>query len=165
MVASLAEQGAELYARNLKVFEEEIRIHNEPRARLARPNTVRRYLRTTKVREYGKLGGISTLVDAPHAGQAAMIADYHKCQSLIGTIFANGIGHIAFTDWKPASDDMKDLEIDNYLAEGRRGKVYLGTPKDKIEKKMCIAGSHIGLSMCSRTLIRAWPAISHWLSV
>ena len=46
-----------------------------------------------------------------------MIADYHKGQSLIETLLANGIGHVALTDWKPATDDMKDFEIDNYLAE------------------------------------------------
>jgi poly(3-hydroxyalkanoate) synthetase len=46
-----------------------------------------------------------------------MIADYHKGQSLVETLLSNGIGHVALTDWKPATDDMKDLEIDNYLAE------------------------------------------------
>jgi pimeloyl-ACP methyl ester carboxylesterase len=30
---------------------------------------------------------------------------------------ANGINHVAFTDWKWATDDMKLLEFDNYLAE------------------------------------------------
>ena len=30
---------------------------------------------------------------------------------------ANGINHVALTDWKSATEDMKDLEIDNYLAE------------------------------------------------
>jgi poly(3-hydroxyalkanoate) synthetase len=46
-----------------------------------------------------------------------MIADYHKGQSLIETLLANGIDHVALTDWKPATEDMKDLDIDNYLAE------------------------------------------------
>ena len=46
-----------------------------------------------------------------------MIADYHKGQSLVETLLANGIGHVALTDWKSARADMKDLEIDNYLAE------------------------------------------------
>jgi poly(3-hydroxyalkanoate) synthetase len=46
-----------------------------------------------------------------------MIADYHKGQSLVETLLANGIGHVALTDWKSATLDMKDLEIDNYLAE------------------------------------------------
>ncbi len=117
MAASLAEKGAEFYAKNLKFVEEEIKIHDELRPQLATPNTVRLDLRTMKLREYGKPGGIPTLVDAPHAGHTAMIADYHKGQSLIETLMANRIGHVALTDWKPATDDMKDLEIDNYLAE------------------------------------------------
>jgi hypothetical protein len=36
---------------------------------------------------------------------------------LVETLLANGIGHVALTDWKSATEDMKDLEIDNYLAE------------------------------------------------
>ncbi|HUC48080.1 MAG TPA: alpha/beta fold hydrolase [Xanthobacteraceae bacterium] len=117
MAASLIEQGVELYARNLKFVEEEIKIHDELRPNLATPNTVRLDLRTMKLRDYGKPGGIPTLVDAPHAGHTAMIADYHKGQSLIETLLANGIGHVALTDWKSATADMKDLEIDNYLAD------------------------------------------------
>jgi polyhydroxyalkanoate depolymerase len=46
-----------------------------------------------------------------------VIADYHAGQSLVETLLAEGVGHIALTDWKSATDDMKDLEIDNYLAE------------------------------------------------
>jgi poly(3-hydroxyalkanoate) synthetase len=46
-----------------------------------------------------------------------MIADYHDGQSLVQTLLANGISHVALTDWKSATDDMKDLEIDNHLAE------------------------------------------------
>ena len=116
MAASLMEQGAELYAKNLKFTEEEIKIHDELRPKLATPNTVRLDLRTMLLRDYGKPGGVPTLVDAPHAGHTAMIADYHKGQSLIETLLANGIGHVALTDWKSATEDMKDLEIDNYLA-------------------------------------------------
>jgi poly-beta-hydroxyalkanoate depolymerase len=117
MAASLWEAGAELYARNLKFVEEEIRIHDELRPDLATPNTVRLDLRTMKLRDYGSPTGLPTLVDAPHAGHTAMIADYHKGQSLIETLLANGILHVSLTDWKPATEDMKDLEIDNYLAE------------------------------------------------
>lgn len=118
MAAALAEQGASLYARNLKFVEEEIRIHEGLRPRLATPNRVRLDLRTMALRDYGAPGhGLATLVDAPHAGHTAMIADYHKGQSLIETLLANGLGHVALTDWKTASDDMKDLEIDNYLAD------------------------------------------------
>jgi hypothetical protein len=38
MAASLAEQGMELCAKNLKFVEEEIKIHDELRPRLATPN-------------------------------------------------------------------------------------------------------------------------------
>jgi poly(3-hydroxyalkanoate) synthetase len=117
MAAALAEQGVELYARNLRFVEEEIKIHDDLRPRLATPNVVRLDLRTMVLRDYGRPGGIPTLVDAPHAGHTAMIADYRKGQSLIGTLLANGLGHVALTDWKSATDDMKDFDIDNYLAE------------------------------------------------
>jgi poly(3-hydroxyalkanoate) synthetase len=46
-----------------------------------------------------------------------MIADYHKGQSLVETLLGNGVDRISLTDWKSATEDMKDLEIDNYLAE------------------------------------------------
>jgi polyhydroxyalkanoate depolymerase len=117
MAASLWEAGAELYARNLKFLDEEVRIHDELRPDLATPNTIRLDLRTMKLRDYGSPGGLPTLVDAPHAGHTAMIADYHKGQSLIETLLANGIVHVSLTDWKSATEDMKDLDIDNYLAE------------------------------------------------
>src|SRR5664279_1592656 len=88
MAAKLVEEGAELYAKKIK-------IHDELRPTLATPNQVRLDLRTMVLRDYGKPGGLPTLVDAPHAGHTAMIADYHKGQSLVETLLANGIGHVA----------------------------------------------------------------------
>lgn len=117
MAASMLESGLGLYAKNLRFANEEAKIHGGLVPKLATPNKVRLDLRTMVLRDYGKAGGLPTLVDAPHAGHTAMIADYHKGQSLVETLLANGIGHVALTDWKSATDDMKDLEIDNYLAE------------------------------------------------
>jgi polyhydroxyalkanoate depolymerase len=117
MAASLMESGVELYVKNVKFVEEEIKIHGELRPNLATANTVRLDLRTMLLREYGKPERIPTLVDAPYAGHTAMITDYQKGQSLIETLLANGIGHVALTDWKSASADMRDFDIDNYLAE------------------------------------------------
>jgi polyhydroxyalkanoate depolymerase len=117
MSASLLEEGAELYDRNLKFTEEEIRIHNDLRPKLATPNRLRLDLRTMALRDYGKPGGIPTLIDAPHAGHSAMIADFHQDQSLAQTLLENGLGHVALTDWKTATNDMKDFEVDNYLAD------------------------------------------------
>ena len=117
IATAMLEDEVELYAKNLKFVEEEIKIHDELRPVLATPNQVRLDLRTMVLRDYGKPDGIPTLVDAPHAGHTAMIADYHDGQSLVQTLLANGINHVALTDWKSATEDMKDLEIDNYLAE------------------------------------------------
>jgi hypothetical protein len=43
---------------------------------------------TMALRDYGKPGGIPTLIDAPHAGHTAMIADYYEGQSLVQTLLA-----------------------------------------------------------------------------
>jgi polyhydroxyalkanoate depolymerase len=117
MAAALAREGTELLAKNLRFVEEEIKIRGEHRPKLATPNVIRLDLRTMALRDYGRQGGIPTLVDAPYAGHSATIADYAKGQSLIETLLANGLGHVALTDWKSATDDMKDFDIDNYLAE------------------------------------------------
>jgi polyhydroxyalkanoate depolymerase len=118
MAAELLEQGLDVYARNLKFVEEETKIYAERRPRLATANRARLDLRTMVLRDYGEPGsGIPTLVDAPYAGHTAVIADYHRGQSLVETLLANGIAHVSLTDWKSASGDMRDLEVDNYLAE------------------------------------------------
>jgi polyhydroxyalkanoate depolymerase len=117
MAAALLEESGELYVRNLKFVEEEMKLHGELRPKLATANHVRLDLRTMLLRDYGDPSGFPTLVDAPYAGHTAVIADYHKGQSLVETLLANGIGHVVLTDWKSATSDMKDFDIDNYLAE------------------------------------------------
>jgi polyhydroxyalkanoate depolymerase len=117
MAASMLEQGAALYAKDIKFTDEEFRLHNDLRPKLATPNRLRLDLRTMALRDYGAEGGIPTLIDAPHAGHTAMIADFHKDQSLVQALLENGLGHVALTDWKTATDYMKDFEIDNYLAD------------------------------------------------
>jgi poly(3-hydroxybutyrate) depolymerase len=118
-VARMAERGLDLYADNLKFLAEELKIHHELPPALATPNRIMLDLRTMKFRDYSKEGADSlpTVVDAPYAGHSAMIADYHKGQSLIETLLENGLDRVFLTDWKSASEDMKDLEIDQYLAE------------------------------------------------
>lgn len=117
--AALAGQGIELYARNLKFAAEEQKIHHELVPKLATVNRLALDLRTMVLRDYSteNATGVPTIVDAPYAGHTAMIADYHKGQSLIETLLANGVDRLFLTDWKSATDDMKDFEIDQYLAE------------------------------------------------
>jgi polyhydroxyalkanoate depolymerase len=114
-----AEQAAGLYAKGLEFVAEEFKIHHDLRPELATPNRVMLDLRTMRLRDYCAPGstGTPTLVDAPYAGHSAMIADYHQGQSLVETLQANGVARVFLTDWKSATEDMKDLEIDQYLAE------------------------------------------------
>ncbi len=117
--ARLAERGLDLYATNLKFLAEEAKIHGELRPQLATQNEVQLDLRTMKFRSYSsaQASGIPTIVIAPYAGHSAMIADYRPGQSLMETLRDHGIRRVFLTDWKSATDDMKDLEIDQYLAE------------------------------------------------
>lgn len=118
MAQALLDEERELYARNLKFVEEEIKIHGELRPSLATANRPRLDLRTMVLRDYGMPGSdVPTLVNAPFAGHTAMIADYRAGQSLVETLLANGLHHVVLTDWKSASADMKDLEVDDYLAQ------------------------------------------------
>jgi polyhydroxyalkanoate depolymerase len=117
--AWITERGLELAADTVKFAAEEIKIHHELRPKLATPNRVLLELRTMILRDYSKSGGtgVPTIVIAPYAGHSAMIADYHPGQSLVETLLANGLDRVFLTDWRSATVDMKDLEIDQYLAE------------------------------------------------
>ncbi len=116
LAEQMTEKGLELYAKNLEFMDEEFKIDTQLRPKLATPNKTRIDLRVMTLRDYGEPSGIPALVNAPFAGHTAMIADYRKGQSLVETLMASGIRHVALTDWKSATDDMKDLEIDDYLA-------------------------------------------------
>ena len=60
---------------------------------------------------------VATVIDAPYAGHHSTIADYAKGQSLVETLQSNGIRRVLCMDWKSATDQMKDYNIDIYLAE------------------------------------------------
>jgi len=115
----LASKELEVLNHNVQFLVEEEKIHNELQPQLATENTVALDLRTMFFRDYSVPGasGVPTIVDAPFAGHTAMIADYHDGQSLMQTLRANGVNRLFLTDWKSATPDMKDLEIDQYLAE------------------------------------------------
>jgi poly(3-hydroxybutyrate) depolymerase len=76
-------------------------------------------LRTMLFRDYSvpAAKSVPTIVDMPYAGHTAMIAHFQKGQSLIEMLLANGLNRIFLTGWKSATEDMKDLGIDEYLAE------------------------------------------------
>ncbi len=119
MAAQMAEQELDLVAHNVKFLDEELRLHGGIKPSLATAHDVRLKLRTLDLCDYSAPGakGIPTLVDAPYAGHTSMIADYHEGQSLMQTLRNHGVGPLFLTDWHSATPDMKDLEVDQYLAE------------------------------------------------
>ncbi|MFA8388724.1 alpha/beta fold hydrolase [Burkholderia ubonensis] len=117
--AAMFEAGTELTARNLHFLAEEEKLHFEMHPALASANRPLLELRTMIFRDYsdGAARGLPTIVDAPYAGHSAMIADYQPGQSLMQTLREHGVSRLYLTDWRSATEDMKDLEIDQYLAE------------------------------------------------
>jgi poly(3-hydroxyalkanoate) synthetase len=57
------------------------------------------------------------LIDPPYAGHDSSLVDYAKGQSLVETLRATGHDRIFAMDWKSATPEMKDYDIDTYLAE------------------------------------------------
>jgi poly(3-hydroxybutyrate) depolymerase len=121
LAAAWAMEKAELalFKKNLHFLAEAGKIEHPAAIRFATPNRVEIELHTLRLRAFGsaRAAGVPTLVDAPYAGHSAAIADYHKGQSLVETLLANGHRRVLVTDWKSAGPDMKDYDIDNYLAE------------------------------------------------
>ncbi|RQS72595.1 alpha/beta fold hydrolase [Burkholderia sp. Bp8963] len=128
-VATMFEIGSEMTARNLRFLAEEEKLHFGLHPALASANRPLLELRTMTFRDYSiapvqgngeghsQKQGLPTIVDAPYAGHSAMIADYLPGQSLIETLREHGVTRVFLTDWRSATADMKDLEIDQYLAE------------------------------------------------
>jgi polyhydroxyalkanoate depolymerase len=74
-----------------------------------------------RLRDFSRLdaksGAVPVLVDAPYAGHSSTIADYAIGQSLVETLMAAGLRHVLATDWKTATEAMRDFGIDKYLTD------------------------------------------------
>lgn len=103
----------------LKFAEEAHKLDYELKPVWATPNTVKLDLKTMLLRDFsdGSAKGLPVIVDAPYAGHSATIADYSADQSLVRTLKANGLERVYVTDWKSATDAMKDFTIDTYLED------------------------------------------------
>lgn len=100
----------------LKVVDETLIERPEPL--WVTENRVKIELDTLRLRAFSKKQAkrsIYTLILAPYAGHTSQIADYDKGQSLVETFQKGGIDKIAVTDWKSATQEIKDYTIDNYL--------------------------------------------------
>ena len=117
--AAMGQAELELFRKNLKFLMEAQKVDHGLKPRFATPNTVLLELHTQRLRAFGdaSAAAVPTLVIAPYAGHSAQIADYQDGQSLVQTLLAAGHARVLVTDWKSATLDMKDYDIDNYLAE------------------------------------------------
>jgi poly(3-hydroxybutyrate) depolymerase len=118
-IAAMGQAELELFRKNLKFLIEAQKVDHGLKPRFATANTVLLDLHTMQLRGFGSpdATGPATLIAAPYAGHTAAIADYHDGQSLVQTLLASGLARVLVTDWKSASLEMKDYDIDNYLAE------------------------------------------------
>jgi poly(3-hydroxybutyrate) depolymerase len=117
----MGEAGLELFRENLKFLEEAANISAPPEPVWASPNRVALDLDTMRLRDFSRqqpaAGKCPVIVDAPYAGHTAMIADYALGQSLVEVFLGRGIDRVLVTDWKSAKPEMRDFDIDKYLAE------------------------------------------------
>lgn len=113
----LKDEGMRLYRQNLDFLAEAGEVVAPPEPEWATPNRIVLDLDTMRLREFGARKGVPVLIDAPYAGHSSTIADYAKGQSLVETLLSMGVGRVLATDWKAATAEMRDYDIDKYLAE------------------------------------------------
>ena len=117
----LGEEGMRLFQRNLEFLEHANMINAPPMPEWATPNRIDLELDTLRLRDFSRHGSatISTpvLIDPPYAGHSSSLVDYAKGQSLVETLRAAGHDRVFVMDWKGATPEMKDYDIDTYLAE------------------------------------------------
>lgn len=109
------------FRRGMDTLAEAVKLDTGLSPKFATPNQVLLDLHTLRLRDFSPAGTptaqIPVLVDAPYAGHTSSIADFSNGQSLVQTLMAHGPQRVYVTDWKSATPEMKDYDIDNYLAE------------------------------------------------
>jgi poly(3-hydroxybutyrate) depolymerase len=117
----LGEEGMTLFQDNLRYVAEAEEIAAPPKPEWATSNHVLMDLDTMRLRDFSRaalgVNELPILIDAPYAGHSSTIADYDKGQSLVETLLDCGLKRVLVTDWKSATEAMKDFDIDIYLAD------------------------------------------------
>lgn len=129
----LIQNQMKLSTKILKFAEEAHKLDYNLKPVWATPNKAEIELKTMRLRDFSEdsTEGLPVIIDAPYAGHSATIADYSTSQSLVQTLKTSGLERIYVTDWKSATDDMKDFTIDTYLEDlntvidSLGGKVHL----------------------------------------
>ena len=132
----LGQDGMALFRKNLQYVTRLADIDTPPDSMWTTANRILLDLDTMRLRDFSAAGEISgqtpVLIDAPYAGHSSTIADYATGQSLVAALQKNGLRHILVTDWKSATQAMKDFAIDNYLRDIDVAVEHLGGKVDLI---------------------------------
>jgi polyhydroxyalkanoate depolymerase len=118
----VGQAGVRLFQDYFLYLAEANQIAFPPPPEWATPNRVVLNIDTMLLRSFVPMqagGGVATpvLIHAPYAGHSSTIADYAKGQSLVETLQAGGLENVLVTDWKSATREMKNFDIDKYLAD------------------------------------------------
>ena len=117
----MEQEGLKLFQDNIKFVAEAETITEPPPPQWATDNRIMLDMDTMRLRDFLPKpvddNAVPVVVDAPYAGHSSSIADYAKGQSLVETLLASGLQRVLVTDWKSATDEMKNFDIDKYLSE------------------------------------------------
>jgi poly(3-hydroxybutyrate) depolymerase len=115
----LGEAAAEVLRENVKFLNEIEKTQIErPEPKWTTKNKIILDLHTLNLRDFSTEGEqLYTLVAPPYAGHTSIIADFSKGQSLVETLRENGVKRVCSIEWKSATEEMKNYDIDKYLSE------------------------------------------------
>jgi poly(3-hydroxybutyrate) depolymerase len=75
-------------------------------------------IKTARLHDFTTGGeGPATLLCAPYALHGAVVADLAPGHSLVGALRDHGVRRLFVADWRSATEDMRFLGIDDYLAD------------------------------------------------
>jgi hypothetical protein len=90
---------------------------NEPPVWATR-HDLRLELGTMELRDFSvRNAGVPALICAPFALHYPTVADFAPGHSVVEALRHGGVRRIFVTDWRSASEEMRFLTIDNYLAD------------------------------------------------
>jgi poly(3-hydroxyalkanoate) synthetase len=106
----------------------------EPPLDWTTPNTVALQLQSMQLRKFSQASATQppVLICAPYALHSALIADFARHHSLVEALQRYGMGRLYITDWRSATPDMRQLSIDNYLADLNVAIDEIGAPVDLV---------------------------------
>ncbi|MCE1183623.1 MAG: alpha/beta fold hydrolase [Rhodocyclales bacterium] len=120
LFSALTAEEFQAFRRGLDTITEAVKLDTGLVPKFATPNRILLDLHTMRFRDFTPSDAplqIPTIIDAPYAGHPSSIADFSNGQSLVQTLMAHGVKRVYVTDWKSATPEMRDYDIDNYLAE------------------------------------------------